>query len=109
MDRVGEQSWPIFRRFHGTKPHTAAAAGTRGSVPMIYMLDTDICVELIRKRSDVLLRRLTSLAVGDVAISSITLAELAFGAEKSREPNRNRLALAQFVRPLTVAPFEENA
>jgi tRNA(fMet)-specific endonuclease VapC len=55
------------------------------------------------------LRHLTSLTPGDAGISAITLAELAFGAEKSRDPERNRLALAQSTVPLVVAPFEERA
>jgi tRNA(fMet)-specific endonuclease VapC len=73
------------------------------------MLDTSICVDLIRSRSVSLVRRLTSLKVGDVGISCITLAELAFGVEKSREPEKNRKALAQFITSLIVAPFDQNA
>jgi len=73
------------------------------------MLDTNICVEIIRRRPAVVLERLRSHAVGDVGISMVTLAELEFGASNSRDPRRNREALAQFILPLEVAPFDRDA
>ena len=56
-----------------------------------------------------MLLRFKRRAVGEVGISSITLAELAFGAAKSQQPERNRAALEEFVLPLQVAPFDEAA
>jgi tRNA(fMet)-specific endonuclease VapC len=70
------------------------------------MLDTNICVEIIRRRPVAVLDRLQSHAVGDVGISVVTLAELEFGVSNSRDPRRNREALAQFVLPLAVAPLD---
>lgn len=70
------------------------------------MLDTNICVEIIRRRPVAVLERLQSHAVGDVGISVVTLAELEFGVSNSRDPRRNREALAQFILPLEVAPLE---
>lgn len=71
------------------------------------MLDTNICVEIIRRRPVAVLERLQSHAVGDVGISVVTLAELEFGVSHSRDPRRNREALAQFILPLEVAPLEQ--
>jgi predicted nucleic acid-binding protein len=53
---------------------------------MDYLLDTNICIELIRSRSAKILRRLQKCQIGQVGISSITLAELEYGVYKSREP-----------------------
>jgi tRNA(fMet)-specific endonuclease VapC len=73
------------------------------------MLDTDVCVDLIRLRTPELLARMRRHAVGEIGISSITLAELAFGAAKSRQPEENQAALQEFVGPLEVAPFDGSA
>jgi len=73
---------------------------------MRFMLDTDSCIYVIKRRPPGVLRRLRLHNVGDVGISSITLAELAFGAAKSQHPEANRAALDEFVLPLEVAPFD---
>ncbi len=76
---------------------------------MKVLLDTDICVELIRQRSPQILRRLKRYSPADVGVSSITLAELAYGAAKSAEPERNQTALNKFAGALEVAPFDDLA
>ena len=76
---------------------------------MKFMLDTDICIDLIRLRAPGIIRHLERQAVGDVGVSSITMAELAFGAAKSREPERNQAALEEFVAPLEICPFDQQA
>ena len=76
---------------------------------MIYMLDTKICIDIIRRRSPQLLNRLVACQFGDVGISSITLAELAHGAEKSSLREQNLIALQQFILPLEVACFDPSA
>jgi tRNA(fMet)-specific endonuclease VapC len=71
-----------------------------------YLLDTNICIHLIRHKPAALLERLTSLPVGDVGVSAVTIAELQAGVQKSREPERNAEALAMFLLPLVVADFD---
>ena len=75
------------------------------------MLDTNICIHLIRHRPQQLLNRFERTPVGDIGISAITLAELEYGAAKSSRPDRNRSALRAFIAPLEIAPFgqAENA
>lgn len=73
---------------------------------MKWMLDTNICIDLIRDRPASLLERVASHAVGDIGISVVTLAELEYGVSKSSRPAKNREALEQFASPLEVAPFE---
>ncbi len=74
-----------------------------------YLLDTDICIEMIRGKSPAILAHLRRRKVGSVAISSITLAELQYGVAKSRDPEQNLIALVHFVAPLEVLPFDERA
>ncbi len=76
---------------------------------MKIMLDTNICIYLIRQRPESLLNRFRSLPVGAIGISVITLAELEYGVSKSSQPKRNREALEQFLSPLEVAAFDRRA
>lgn len=76
---------------------------------MIYLLDTNICIYLIKRHPTGVLRRMTELTVGDVGLSSVTVAELQYGVAKSSQVERNRSALEQFVAPLVVADFDASA
>jgi tRNA(fMet)-specific endonuclease VapC len=76
---------------------------------MKYLLDTNICIALIRQKPAVLIQQLTSLQPGDAGISSITLAELFHGVGKSARPEQNMSALEQFLLPLDLADFDLNA
>jgi len=73
------------------------------------MLDTNICVSLIRRRPEPLIQRIDRTPVGDIGISVVSLAELEYGVSKSTQPRRNREALQQFISPLEVAPFDRPA
>jgi tRNA(fMet)-specific endonuclease VapC len=75
---------------------------------MRYLLDTNICIYLINDRPVSVRKRLSSLDPGDVGVSSITVAELAYGVEKSKSP-RNLAALEGFLLPLEIAPFDLDA
>jgi tRNA(fMet)-specific endonuclease VapC len=74
-----------------------------------HLLDTDICVALIRGRSEHILAHLKRCPPGSVGISSITLAELWFGVTRSSGPVRNHAALIQFCAPLQILPFDATA
>jgi tRNA(fMet)-specific endonuclease VapC len=70
-----------------------------------HLLDTDICIEAIRRRSQVLLRHLREHSPADIAVSAITEAELRFGALKSGAPTRNQAVAEAFLDPFTILPF----
>jgi tRNA(fMet)-specific endonuclease VapC len=74
-----------------------------------WLLDTNACIAVIRQRPESALRRLRGKQVGQVGLSTITLAELEFGAAKSQQPARARAALREFLLPLEVVPFDEAA
>ncbi len=71
---------------------------------MRYMLDTNICIYLINDRPATVRKRLEALNPGDAGVSSITVAELAYGVAKTRS-SRNRSALESFLLPLEIADF----
>jgi tRNA(fMet)-specific endonuclease VapC len=73
------------------------------------MLDTNICIHIIRRRPQSVLERFGAFAIGDIGLSAITLAELEYGASNSRDARRNRDALQRFTAPLEVPSFDRAA
>jgi tRNA(fMet)-specific endonuclease VapC len=73
-----------------------------------YMLDTNICIYVIKNYPPELRERFNSLAE-QLCISSITLAELHYGAEKSTRRLENLQAIEQFSARLEVLAFPANA
>lgn len=73
-----------------------------------FMLDTNTCIYIINKRPLRVFEHFVGMRVGDIAISSITGAELSFGVAKSASP-RNQHALDKFLAPLEIASFDEAA
>jgi len=76
---------------------------------MKYMLDTSICVHTIRRKSGTVVCRLKRERPEDVGVSAITVSELEYGVAKSAHRDRNAIALAEFLAPLEVAHFDEEA
>lgn len=76
---------------------------------MKYMLDTNICIYIIKKKPPQVLEKFLALNPNEICISSITLAELEFGACKSNNPPKNRMALIIFLANIKIVPFEERA
>ena len=72
---------------------------------MNALLDTNICIYLIENKPIEVLDRFDEYAVGDIAVSSITVAELYFGVSKSQRVVQNRQALEQFLLPLEITHF----
>lgn len=76
---------------------------------MTYMLDTNICIYAIKNKPEQVLKRLKDNLNKGLCISAITLAELEHGVEKSAKPERNRVALLQFLSILDILPFDDLA
>lgn len=74
---------------------------------MIYMLDTDICIYVINKRPSRVFDRFKEHSVGEIGISSISLSELRYGADKSSNPERNHASLNEFITPLEVKEYAQ--
>jgi tRNA(fMet)-specific endonuclease VapC len=76
---------------------------------MKWMLDTNICIAIIRQQPEAALRRLRGKAIGQVGVSAVTVAELQNGAAKSSRADQAKSALSEFLLPIEVAPFDEAA
>ncbi len=76
---------------------------------MKYLLDTNICIFVIKKKPALVLQRFVQQPADEVGISSVTLAELRYGADKSAAPARNHAALDGFLAPILVADFDSLA
>lgn len=74
---------------------------------MKYMLDTDTCIYVINKRPQSVFDRFKQERVGNIGLSSITLSELRYGAEKSPNPAKNLMALEDFITPLEILDYGE--
>ncbi|MCP3905402.1 MAG: type II toxin-antitoxin system VapC family toxin [Planctomycetes bacterium] len=73
------------------------------------MLDTSICVALLRGRAERVAARMETHDIREIAISSVTFAELQYGRAKATRPGRQMAALVRFVAPLAIVPFESAA
>lgn len=76
---------------------------------MEYLLDTNICIYIIKKRPHKVFEKFKSLSIGEIGISSITLAELQYGVMKSSQPTKNQEALNKFLTPLEIIDFDYSA
>lgn len=75
----------------------------------MVMLDTNICIYIIKRRPPEVLKRFLEYQVGEIAISAVTLAELRYGVAKSHYREKNAKALEEFTIPLVILPFDEEA
>lgn len=76
---------------------------------MKYLLDTNICIALIRQKSPALLDKVAGHTIADIGVSSITIAELQHGVYRSQRQAQNEQALAQFLIPLNILDFDYEA
>lgn len=74
---------------------------------MKYMLDTNICIFILRNRiTEQLNQKLISTLFSDMVISAITLAELELGVQKSYDPKKAEEKLQLFIAPFEIIPFD---
>lgn len=76
---------------------------------MDFMLDTNTCIYIIKRKPPNVIERFKKIGISQVGISSITLSELLYGVSKSSKPEQNQMALAQFVAPLEILPYGDDA
>ena len=74
----------------------------------MYLLDTNICIYIIKKRPAEVLQTLKRKLRKDIYISAITVAELEYGAAKSLYPEKNKIALIEFLSLFNILPFTDN-
>jgi tRNA(fMet)-specific endonuclease VapC len=76
---------------------------------MKLMLDTNTCIALIKRKPAHALQQFSKYQIGDIGISAVTLAELRYGVSQSQHQAKNNAALEEFILPLEVASFDEEA
>lgn len=75
----------------------------------MWMLDTNICIYIIKRKPPEVHQRLAQLPINQITVSSVTLGELLFGLQKSTARERSEQVLRQFLAHVTVLPWEEEA
>lgn len=76
---------------------------------MKFLLDTNICIYVMKGSFSALGERIASTSPADVGISSITAGELLFGAEKSQHRAKTKARLDSFLSNVEVLPFDQEA
>ena len=68
---------------------------------MLYLLDTNTCIYFLNRSSERI--------VSEILLSSITVAELFYGAEKSKARKKNWAVVEEFVSNFNIVPFDEKS
>ena len=76
---------------------------------MTYMLDTNICIYIIKRKTENLIKRFLETKPDDIALSSITVSELFYGVFKSSKPAQNTAALTNFLLPFEILSYDDKA
>ena len=72
----------------------------------MYLLDTNICIFMMRQNSPSLLDKIEHMDPDSVFLSSVTVFELQYGAEKGNWGEKHRQNLKLFLSPFTILPFD---
>ncbi len=76
---------------------------------MKFMLDTNICIYIIKQKAPDVIERFHQIEISEIGISSITLSELLYGVSKSSKPEQNQVAITQFIAPLDILSYDDEA
>ena len=74
-----------------------------------YMLDTNICIYIIKQKPKNVIERFRQAQVSEIGVSSTTLSELEYGVMKSAKSEQNKLALVQFIAPIEISAYDDVA
>lgn len=75
---------------------------------MIYLLDTDTCIDVLRQKPG-MVNRLEQISPADCAVSMVTVYELLCGVGKAQHPDKERAKVERFVSAITLLPFDRSA
>jgi tRNA(fMet)-specific endonuclease VapC len=74
----------------------------------MYLLDTNICIFIIKRKPPEVLKKLKTKSLEEIFISAITVAELEYGVSKSEFPEKNKISLIEFLSIFNILPFDDN-
>jgi len=75
----------------------------------MYLLDTNICIYILKKKPIEVFERFKTLKLGELKISSITVAELYYGAYNSQQVKKNIVIIDNFLKPFDYVEFDEKS
>ena len=73
------------------------------------MLDTNICIYIIKNKPETVKERFKQFEIGELCISSITVSELMYGVYKSQHMEKNLKAITTFLMPFDIVDYDYNA
>ena len=76
---------------------------------MIYLLDTNTCIYFLNRSSEKIISQCKRFSPSQINLPSITVAELFYGAEKSKAKKRNWAIVENFVSTFEIVPFDEKS
>ena len=76
---------------------------------MKYLIDTNICIYVMNKRPKKIIQKFKQFEPGEIGISTITVSELQYGIAKSKHQEKNQLRLREFLAPLEILDYDEEA
>jgi len=76
---------------------------------MIYLLDTNTCIYFLNRTSERIVSQFKRFSPSVIKLASITVAELFYGAEKSKAKKKNWTIIEKFVSTFEIIPFEEKS
>jgi len=76
---------------------------------MRYLIDTNICIYIMNQHPVELVKKFKKVRIDDIGISSITVSELQYGVSKSKHREKNQQRLNEFLLPMKILAFDENA
>jgi len=74
----------------------------------MYLLDTNICIYIINKKPRSVVEKIKKLKPSQVKLSAISIGELEYGVSKSKNREKNRNALIDFVSGFDILPFTDS-
>jgi tRNA(fMet)-specific endonuclease VapC len=80
---------------------------------MNYLLDTNICIYIIKKSPEKVIKKLESIpndeGKNEIYLSSVTVSDLFYGVEKSSQLEKNFEALKGFLTPFQIINFDHES
>jgi tRNA(fMet)-specific endonuclease VapC len=73
----------------------------------MFLLDTNTCIYIIKKNPISVVEKIKTFEPYQIKVSSITVAELEYGASKSQFIENNRIVLLKFLSSFEILPFDE--
>ncbi len=76
---------------------------------MIYLLDTNACVDYLRQRNAPVVQRIAARVPAELRLCSVVIAELYYGAHRSAQAQSNLVKVQAFVQQFLSLPFDDPA